>query len=103
MTVETVGAVVLGVVIGFLAHYLIRRDPEPGIEDLAAIVGVVLGSVVFNVITGQDQTSWYLIGLGVGFFLYWLALLAGLERVKKHHQEMKPLPLLPFLKEKKAA
>lgn len=100
MTVETVGAVVLGVVIGFLAHYLIRKDPEPGIEDLAAIVGVVLGSVVFNVITGQDQTSWYLIGLGVGFLLYWLALLVGLERVKKHYREMKPLPLFPFLKEK---
>ena len=100
MPVENVGALVLGVVIGFLAHYFVRRDPEPGVEDLGAIVGVVLGSVVFNIITGQDQTSWYLIGLGIGFFLYWLALLAGREQVKKLRQEMKPLPLLPFLKKK---
>jgi hypothetical protein len=100
MTLKTAGALVLGTVIGYLAHYLVRRDPEPGVEDLGAIVGVVLGSVVFNVITGQDQTSWYLIGLGVGFFLYWLALLAGREQVKKLRQEMRALPILPFLKNK---
>lgn len=98
MTVEIVGALILGVVIGYLAHYFVRREPEPGVEDLGAIVSVVLGSVVFNVITGQDQTSWYLIGLGIGFFLYWIALLAGREQVRELRRAMKPLPLFPFLR-----
>lgn len=97
MTVAEIGALVLGIVLGFLTHYLVRRDQEPGIEDLAAIIAAVLGAQVFKVITGQDQTSWYLIGLGVGFFLYWLALLLGREQVKQLKMQNKKLPLLPFL------
>lgn len=44
MTVEQVAALSLVAMIGFLAHYLVRRDPESGVEDLAAIVGELANS-----------------------------------------------------------
>lgn len=99
MTTAAIGALVLGIVIGYLTHYLVRRDQEAGVGDLAVIIGAVLGATVFKVITGQDQTSWYLIGLGVGFFLYWLALVLGREQVKQLIGKKQPLPLFPFLKQ----
>jgi hypothetical protein len=92
---------VFGAVLGYLTHYLVRRDANPGIKDLAGIVGVLFGGVVFKVLLGPNETSWYMIGLGVGFFLYWAALMVGRETVKS------PLPktaserglrLFPFLK-----
>lgn len=98
MTVAEIGALALGTVLGFLTHYLVRRDQQPGVEDLAAIIAAVLGALVFNVITGSDQTSWYLIGLGIGFFLYWLALLLGREQVRQLQLQNRKLPLLPFLR-----
>jgi ABC-type uncharacterized transport system permease subunit len=98
MTVENIGALFLGAVIGYLAHFVARRNPTPKIGDLGTIIGVILGGAVFKVITGPEQTSWYLIGLGLGFFLYLVALFAGGEKVKQLSAERQPLPLLPFLK-----
>lgn len=98
MSVASIGALVLGAVIGYLAHFVARRNPTPSIGDLGAIVGVILGGAVFKIITGPEQTSWYLIGLGVGFFLYLVALLAGGEKVRQLTEERQPLPLLPFFK-----
>lgn len=98
MSPATVGAVLLGAVIGYVTHYLIRRDPDPGIKDLSAIIGAVLGGVVLNILASPAEISWYLIGLGAGFFLYWLALLAGREPTKAAAQERR-LKLFPFLRQ----
>jgi uncharacterized membrane protein YeaQ/YmgE (transglycosylase-associated protein family) len=98
MNVGNIGALALGAVIGFLVHYLVRRDPEPGVKDLGGIVGAILGGVALKALPGPGQLSWYFIGLGIGFFLYWISLMAGREKVKRLREERKPLPLFPFLK-----
>jgi len=97
MTTASVGAILLGAVIGYLTHYLVRRDTQPGIKDLGGIIGAVLGGVVLNVVASPAETSWYLIGLGGGFFLYWAALLAGREAIKAPAAG-RGLSLFPFLK-----
>ena len=96
MSADLVGAVVFGTVVGYLVHYLVRRDREPGVGDIGAIIGVVLGGGVLKVVSSEGMMSWYLIGLGIGFFLYWLALMAGREKVPKSPAELPPLPLFPF-------
>ena len=99
-----VGALLLGAVIGYLLHFLVRRDPNPGIKDLSGIVAALLGGAVMKVLAGADEVSWYLIGLGAGFFLYWLALMIGREQLKAVKgppgQTLQPrnLTLFPFLK-----
>ena len=97
ISTASVGALLLGAVIGYLTHYLVRRDAQPGIKDLTGIIGAVLGGVVLNVLASPAETSWYLIGLGGGFFLYWAALLAGREAIKSPVAS-RGLPLFPFLK-----
>lgn len=77
MSVHEIGAFALGAVLGCLTQNLIRRDPNPGIADLAAIVAVILGAAVFKVVVGESETGWYLIGAGAGFFLCRAALLLG--------------------------
>jgi hypothetical protein len=101
MSAEVIGASALGTVLGYVVHYLIRRDANPGIKDLAAIIGALLGGVVFKVLVGPNETSWYMIGLGVGFFLYWAALMVGRETVKSplpRTAAERGLTLFPFLK-----
>jgi len=99
MTLAAIGALVLGMVLGYLAHYMVRRDQQAGVGELAVVIAALLGAAVFKVITGQDQTSWYLIGLGVGFFLYWFQLLLSREQIKKLIQEKKQLPIAPLMRQ----
>lgn len=96
MSTATIGAAVFGTVVGYLLHYLVRRDARPGIKDLSGIIGAIIGGVVLRVLESPEETSWYLIGLGIGFFLYWAALLAGREKVKGI-RDVGTLPLFPFL------
>jgi hypothetical protein len=98
MSAQIMGAFLFGAVLGYVTHYLVRRDAAPGVSDLAAIVGVIIGGTVFKVIVGESATSWYLIGLGAGFFLYWLALMLGREPAAKGVQiATRKLTLFPFL------
>jgi len=79
MWLANAGALALGAVLGYVTHYLVRRDENPGVHDLAAIVAVLLGGLVLDAVGGAERTGAYFLGLGAGFFLYWLALLAGRE------------------------
>jgi len=100
MTLTAFGAAAFGLVVGYLAHYLVRKDAQAGVADLAAIIGAVVGAAVLNVISGPIALNWYLIGLALGFFVYWLALLLGREQVRKIiGKAVRPLPLFPFLKQ----
>ena len=84
MNIAPIGVGLLGAVLGYLTHYLVRRDEKPGIEDLGSIAGMLLTGVVIKVVTPEnspaDQIYWYMFGVGIGFFLYWLALMLGRER-----------------------
>lgn len=99
MPVNLIAACVLGAVLGYITHFLIRKDANPGIKDLSIIIADVLGGGVFGVIGGGDATSWYLIGLGIGFFLYWAALMLGREgrHVNYFVGGERHLTLFPFL------
>jgi hypothetical protein len=100
MNVGLIGAFLLGMVLGYLTHFLVRRDVNPGVKDLGGIVGIIVGGVALKVLAGPDETSWYLIGLGVGFFLYWAALMVGSEKVKSPLPKTaseRGLTLFPFL------
>jgi hypothetical protein len=84
MNIAYIGVAVIGTVLGYLMHYLVRRDEKPGVADLGIIVGVLLAGTAINIVTPANsppnQVYWYLIGLGIGFFLYWLALMFGREK-----------------------
>ena len=76
MSVHEIGAFALGAALGCLTQNLIRRDPNPGIADLAAIVAVISGAAVFKAVLGESETGWYLIGVGAdssyaGLLFYW--------------------------------
>lgn len=91
----------VGVDYGYLAHYLIRRHESPGFAYLAAIVALICGAGAIGVcISGAGVgTSWYFIGLGIGFFLYWLALVFRSEkrRAGVSTPAERKLTLFPFL------
>jgi len=99
-TVALVAAFLIGVVIGYAAHWLLRRIREPKPDDLVAIVGLFFGAAVFRALTGPDQIWWYMIGVFVGFFLYLIALWFGQETLQAIGAEetRQPLPLFPFLR-----
>lgn len=98
MSAATLGPLLFGAVVGYLVHFLVRRNAKPGIADLASIIGAVLGAAVMKVLATPEATNWYLIGVGSGFFLYWVALLLGREKVKSLDAAGRGLTLFPFVK-----
>jgi hypothetical protein len=75
--VTVVGALVFGLVVGFITYRtLVRTADKAAVTDLVAVVGVIGGGVVTNLYdpTGEPF-AWYAIGLALGmagFFLaYW--------------------------------
>jgi hypothetical protein len=98
LSANLAGACLLGAVLGYVTHYLIRRDAKPGIADLGAIIAAILGATVLKVVAGPNELSWYLIGLGAGFFLYWAALMIGKEpAIKAVGIAERRITLFPFL------
>lgn len=77
MAITTAGALAFGGVLGYVTHYLVRRDPSPGAHDLAGIVASLASGLVLDAVGGPDHTGAYFLGLALGFILYWLALRAG--------------------------
>lgn len=98
MSAATLGPLLFGAVVGYIVHFLIRRNGKPGIADLASIIGAVLGAAVMKALATPDATNCYLMGVGVGFFLHWVALLLGREKVVSLDAISRGLTLFPFLK-----
>lgn len=74
MSVEAFGIFSLGVFIGYLTWFFVRRLASFTTEALTAIVGVVVGGLVVNFLDDNvgDESGiwWYPIGLLVGFVIY---------------------------------
>jgi ABC-type Co2+ transport system permease subunit len=71
MTVEVLGAICLGVVIGWITYRTLRRQGETvAVSDIASVVGAVGGAAVTALFATKELFGWYSIGLAVGFFLY---------------------------------
>ena len=69
--VPALGALSLGIVIGWLVRYFIRRFKEFGPQALGLVVSIMLGGAVVKFLEA-DRTVWwfYPIGLLLGFVLY---------------------------------
>lgn len=71
MNVAAVGAVVFGLVIGWITYRtLVRRADGVSLSDIATVIGAVGGAAVVGLFKEPDMFAWYSIGLAVGFFVY---------------------------------
>lgn len=70
MTIEAVGAICFGLVIGWVTYRTLRRqDEQISISNLASVIGAVGGGAV-TALLPEGHFSWYAIGLAAGFFSY---------------------------------
>ena len=71
VTIEKIGAVCFGVVIGWVVYRTLRRTADRvGLSDIASVVGAVGGAAVTGLFKTEVSFAWYSIGLAVGFFSY---------------------------------
>ncbi|MBG1265488.1 hypothetical protein [Nostoc sp. WHI] len=66
-----IGSTCLGIVVGWLVRYFIRRFKSHTPQVLGSIIGIVLGGAIIKFF-GADQTAiwFYPIGLLLGFIMY---------------------------------
>jgi uncharacterized membrane protein YeaQ/YmgE (transglycosylase-associated protein family) len=79
------GALLFGVVIGWITYRTLRRkEGSSALSDIATVIGAVGGAVVTGLFKSQELFAMYCIGLAVGFFAYLLVALAleGKESLK---------------------
>ncbi len=71
MTVAYVGAVLFGVVIGWITYRtLVRQGGPVNVSDIATVVGAVGGAGVLAIFNDPKMFGLYAIGLFAGFFGY---------------------------------
>lgn len=69
--VPSFGALLFGVVIGWVTYRTLRRTADPvKLSDIATVLGAVGGAAVTALFDTDDLFGWYSIGLFIGFFLY---------------------------------
>jgi hypothetical protein len=88
---QDVGAVVFGVVIGWITYRTLVRSKDAHISDLASVIAAVGGGAVTTVFKDKELFGLYSIGLGAGFFAY-LLVYAKLNGAKGAGQVMGPAP-----------
>ena len=103
MSVFCIAAGVLGAVLGYILNWALRHNPKPDATEIIALIGMIAGGIVVqlikdNLLQCPGAVAWYLIGVGVGFFIYSLALWVGWEKIKTEVSEGKldGLPFSPF-------
>lgn len=71
MSVELIGALCFGIVIGWVSYRTLRRQGETvAISNIATVIGAVGGGAVTALFKTPDLFGWYCIGLAGGFFGY---------------------------------
>ena len=81
MSVEEVGAVCFGVVIGWIVYRTLRRSDKTAVSDIATVLGAVGGAAVTGIFDVPRLFGFYAIGLAFGFFLYLLLAATFLKNV----------------------
>lgn len=70
MTSTTLGALMFGLVIGWITYRTLRRkEGSAALSDISTVIGAVGGAAVTKLFP-DAVFGWYCIGLGIGFFLY---------------------------------
>jgi len=77
-TLQMLGAIGFGALVGWYVYYVNRyRRTEVQLTDLVTLIGVLGGGVILTVFPeSTDLFGGYGIGLAIGFFGYFIALLA---------------------------
>jgi hypothetical protein len=71
MSVETIGALCFGVVIGWITYRTLRRQGEAvALSNIATVIAAVGGGAVTALFKTAAVFGWYSIGLFIGFFGY---------------------------------
>jgi O-antigen/teichoic acid export membrane protein len=71
VSVQAWGALVFGVVVGWIVYRTLRRQTEAvAVSNIATVVGAVGGAAVTTLFSQGNIFGWYCIGLGIGFFAY---------------------------------
>lgn len=76
MVIAVVGALVFGIVVGWITYRTLRRkDGAALLSDIATVIGAVGGAAVTALFERGEMFGAYCIGLGIGFFLYLIVAL----------------------------
>jgi uncharacterized membrane protein YeaQ/YmgE (transglycosylase-associated protein family) len=71
MSIEIVGALCFGLVVGWVTYRTLRRSGETvALSNIATVIGAVGGAAVTGLFSSKELFAWYSIGLAVGFFAY---------------------------------
>ena len=97
MPASDIGAVLFGVVIGWITYRtLVRRTGAVNLSDIATVIGAVGGGAVLAIFKSPHLFGLYSIGLACGFFAYLIvfSLLNGkAETAKRMGDDTHPLNL----------
>jgi len=76
MTLQLCGAGAFGVLIGWFVYYINRyRKGTPQMSDIVTLIGVIGGGAILALFPAKsDLFGAYGLGLGIGFFAYFLVL-----------------------------
>jgi bacteriorhodopsin len=78
MTIEEIGSLIFGVVVGYITYRTLSRTVEKAaISDLSAVVATIGGGAVAKLYTKDSRLfAWYAIGLAAGMVIWFVVLLA---------------------------
>lgn len=72
MFIVGLGAVLFGIIIGWIAYRMLRmrNASTPWISDLITILALVGSIAILALFRSEALFGWYTFGLGIGFFAY---------------------------------
>lgn len=89
LDIKSIGALAFGMIIGWYVYYVNRyRKGDVQFSDITTLVGAIGGGALLKLFDPADATKaisqelfgWYGLGLAVGFFGYFLVLIALVNR-----------------------
>lgn len=98
MVISGLGAVLFGLLIGWLAYWILRlRAGAYVLSELLTLLGVLGGAAVMSLFKDDALFGWYAIGLVLGFVAYFAVglLLYGKQELQPWRIAQRPPPPAP--------
>jgi uncharacterized membrane protein YeaQ/YmgE (transglycosylase-associated protein family) len=71
MDTNIIGALLFGVIVGWISYRTLRRQGETvALSNIASVIAAIGGAAVTGLFNTPEIFSWYCIGLFAGFFGY---------------------------------
>ena len=71
MSVELIGALCFGIIVGWVTYRTLRRQGETvALSNIATVIGAIGGAAVTALFNSPELFGYYSIGLFFGFFAY---------------------------------